>query len=161
MAIIPITRNFTIVPEGTHIFRIYKVEYDAEFGKLQVHFVTAQGITHTERFSFINNDNTTNEAACGAFSSLAMAALNDSSIEAIEHTALVNHYVKAEITHTKSPSKKDPTKTLTFANMGYKWAADGFDTEPCKKALELGNETPTAPTTPKTSPVNLDALLND
>ena len=38
------------------------------------------------------------------------------------------------------PSNKDPNKTVTFANLGDKWAADGFDTTPVKKALTLGTE---------------------
>jgi hypothetical protein len=154
MATIQMTSGFTICPEGKHIFRIYKVDYDKDFGKLVVHLVTAQGITHIERFSLMNNNGEMNDKACNAFSFFAKTALNNFGLEEIDHTDLVNHYIGGEIVHTTSPNRNDPTKTVTFANITNKWVADGFDTEPCKKALELGN----APA--PTSGVNLDNLLD-
>lgn len=160
MATIQMTSGFTVCPEGKHIFRIYKVDYDPEFGKLAVHLVTAQGITHVERFSLMNNNGEMNEKACNAFSFFAKTALNNFSVAEIDHNDLVNHYIGGEITHTKLPNRNDPSKTVTFANITDKWVADGFDTEPCKKALELGN-TPPAPAEPVSSEgVNLDNLLD-
>ena len=45
MAKIQLTQNsFSPVPEGIHVFRIYDVEYDEEFGKIQIYLVNAQGI---------------------------------------------------------------------------------------------------------------------
>ena len=32
MARIPMTSGFTLIPEGTYVFRIYDVCYDDEFG---------------------------------------------------------------------------------------------------------------------------------
>ena len=164
MATIPMTSGFTRIPEGVHIFRIYKVDYNEEFGKLIVHLVTAQGITHQERFSLIGNGGVVNEGACNAFSYFAKTALNDFSITEIDHNDLVNHYIKAEVTHTTQPNRNDPKKTVTFVNLGDKWAADGFDTTPVLKALTLGTES--APSTaPESAPVtgtgalDLDALL--
>ena len=67
-----------------------------------------------------------------------------------------------------SPSKKDPTKTVTYANLGHdKWVANGFDTTPVAKALKLGTEveapkaepTPTVVETPTTTGLDLNALL--
>lgn len=159
MATIPMTSSFTVCPEGVHIFRIYNVDYNEDFGRLVVHMVNAKGITHSERFNLKNADDTFNDKACSAFSFFAKTALNDDSLEEIEHTDILNHYIKAEITHTFVPSTKDPNKTMTFANIGNKWVADGFDTEPCKKALELG----TKPTAPKNTPAqnnNADVDLN-
>ena len=153
MAIIPMTNTFTIVPEGVHIFRIYKVDYDADFGKVTVHLVNAQGLTHKENFCLMKNDGTANEGACAAFSYLAKTALKQYDREEIDHNELVNCYIKAEVKHTVLPSTKDPNKTVTFANLGDKWEADGFDTTPCKRALELGNEPNEAPATaPAVSP---------
>ena len=166
MAIIPMTSGFTVCPEGVHTFRIYKVDYNEEFGKLVVHLVNAQGITHQERFSLMGADGNINEKACAAFSFFAKTALNDFAIEAVDPQTLVDHYIKAEVTHTKAPSTRDPNKTVTFANFGDKWVADGFDTTPVAKALTLGKETsapaPTpapAPTEPTTG-LDLNALLN-
>ena len=158
MATIQMTSGFSICPEGRHIFRIYKVDYDKDFGKLAVHLITAKGITHIERFSLMGANGEMNDKACNAFSFFAKTALNDFSIEEIDHTDLVNHYIGGEIVHTTSPNRNDPTKTVTFANITNKWVADGFDTEPCKKALELGNAS--APAEQPAEGVNLDNLLN-
>ena len=158
MATIRMTGGFAICPEGKHIFRIYKVEYNEEFGKIAVHLVNAQGVTHVERFSLMNNNGDMNDKACNAFSFFAKTALNNFNIEEIDHNDLVNHYIGGEISHTVSPNRNDPTKTVTFANITNKWVADGFDTEPCKKALELGNTV--APVEQPTEGVNLDNLLN-
>lgn len=168
MAIISMTSGFTLCPEGEHIFRIYKVDYDEEFGKLVVHLVNAQGITHQERFTLMGGNGQINEGACTAFSFFAKTALNDFSLEAVDPQMLVDHYIKAEVTHTKLPSNKDPNKTITFANLGDKWTAEGFDTTPVSKALTLGKETatptavPTAQPTPApaTTGLDLNALLN-
>ena len=161
MATIQMTSGFSICPEGKHIFRIYKVDYNQEFGKIAVYLVNAQGCTHVERFSLMNNSGEMNEKACNAFSFFAKTALNNFSVAEIDHNDLVNHYIGGEITHTKQPSRNDPSKSVTFANITEKWVAEGFDTEPCKKALELGS-TPVAPSesTPVSDGVNLDSLLD-
>ena len=166
MAMIPMTSSFTVCPAGVHVFRIYKVEYNEEFGKLIVHLVNAQGITVQERFSLIGADGNPNERACGAFSFFAKTALNNFGIEAVDPQTLVDRYIKAEVTHSVQPNKNDPNKTVTFANLGDKWVADGFDTTPVAKALNLGKEVAApaqpveqAPATPATG-LDLNALLN-
>lgn len=170
MAIIPMTSGFSLCPKGVQIFRIYKVDYNEEFGKLVVHLVNAQGITHQERYSLMGQGGEINEGACNAFSFFAKTALNDFTLEAVDPAMLVDRYIKAEVTHTDMPSNKDPNKTVTFANLGDKWAADGFDTTPVPKALTLGKENanpapavPTAQATTPTAPttgLDLNALLN-
>lgn len=168
MAIIPMTSGFSLCPKGEHIFRIYKVDYNEEFGKLVVHLVNAQGITIMDRFSLMNADGSANERACNAFSFFAKTALNNFSIEEVDPITLVDHYIKAEVTHTETPSNKDPNKTVTFANLGDKWAADGFDTTPVPKALTLGKESETPAPSPVVQPVapaqtglDLNALLGN
>lgn len=164
MATITMTGGFTVCPEGTHIFRIYDVEYDPDFGKLVVSMVNAQGIVQKERFTLINSNNEPNEGACNAFSIFAKNALNNFGLEEIDHTDLIGRYIKCEIIHTTSPSKKDPSKSVTFANTGNKYPADGFDTTPCKKALELGtkkNEVAPPPVeTQDNGSLDLNSLLN-
>ena len=162
MANIQLVNTFSICPEGKHIFRIYKVDYNQDFGKLVIHMVNAQGITHTERFSLMNNNGEMNDKACSAFSFFAKTALNNFSLESIDHQELVNHYIGCEIVHTVVPSTKYPSKTVTFTNTGEKWVAECFDTTPVKRALTLGNEeakTETAPTA-STGEVDLDSVLN-
>ncbi len=168
MAMIPMTSGFALCPKGVQIFRIYKVDYNEEFGKLIVHLVNAQGVTHQERYSLMGADGTINEGACNAFSFFAKTALKDFSLEAVDPATLVDRYIKADVTHTVQPNKNDPTKTVTFVNLGDKWEADGFDTTPVPKALKLGKET-NVPTTPVAQPVanttpatglDINALLN-
>lgn len=161
MANISLTGGFTVCPEGRHIFRIYKVDYNKDFGKLAIYLVNAQGNTHIERFSLMLNSGEMNSKACNAFSFFAKTAMNNFSLESIDHTELIGRYIGGEIVHTTQPNRNDPTKTVTFANIGEKWVAEGFDTAPVPKALSLGTDTTPAPveTTP-TGEVDLNSLLN-
>ena len=168
MATIQMTNsNFTVCPEGRHIFRIYKVDFNQDFGKVSVYMVNAQGITHRENFGLMRADGSMNEGACNAFSFFARTALNDFSREAIDHEELVNHDIGAEVVHTVQPNRNDPSKTVTFANLvGEKWVAEGFDTTPVARALTLGTEAaaptvaPTVEEAPATTTgLDLNALL--
>ena len=170
MATIQMTgNNFTVCPEGRHIFRIYKVDYNPDFGKVVVYMVNAQGNTVIQNYGLMNADGTMNQSICNAFSFFARTALNDFSREAIDHTELINHYIGAEVVHKVIPQKDDPSKTVTYANLyGEKWVAHGFDTTPVAKALSLGTETalPTAPavatpapTQTPTTGLDLNSLL--
>ena len=161
---IPLTSGFTLIPEGVYVFRIYDVKEDDDFGKIEIKLVNAKGATHTERFSLMRQDGEFNEGALNAFCYFARTALNRYDLEEIDAKDLINHYIKAEVVHTESPSKKDPNKTITFANLGEKFPADGFDTEPVEKALTLGNAVsnpkPEVNNAPKPGGLDLDALLN-
>ena len=69
------------------------------------------------------------------------------------------------------PNRNNPEKNITFANLGDKAPADGFDTEPVSRALTIGRDTgnntkaapkATAPKQTATAPkkgLDLDALL--
>ncbi len=176
MARIPMTSGFVLIPEGEYVFRIYDAKYDEEFGKIEVKLVTAQGLTHTERFSIKDANDEWNEKALNAFSYFAKTALNNFGVEDIDPEELIDHYIRAEVVHSDPmPNRNDPTKTVTFANLGDKSPADGFDETPTNKALTLGkNNTvtqpqqtaapkpqaqPTQPTQPKAGGLDLDSLL--
>jgi hypothetical protein len=174
MAKIPLTSGFTLIPEGTYIFRIYDATYDEEFGKIKVKLVTAQGMTHEERFSIKDKNDELNEGALNAFSYFAKTALNDFTAEDIDPDELVDLYICAEVVHNELPSNKNPNKTMKFANLGDKSPADGFDTEPTERAMTLGRgdgekpkAAPSAPPAPKQQAapavqpgtLDLDALL--
>lgn len=139
MARIPMTGGFQIMPEGEHVLKITKAEYEEEFGKAIFVLENAKGQTCQERFSLLNNDNTPNEKALGAFSFFAKTAMNDFDMEDVNPTELVGHYIRAEVIHSKVPSTKDPTKMITFVNLGSKSPASGFDgvTEAAPKAPSL------------------------
>jgi hypothetical protein len=164
------TSGFMVIPEGEYVFRIYDATYDEEFGKIIVKLVTAQGATHTERFSIKDQNDEFDEKALNAFSYFAKTAMNDYSLEDVDPEELIDHYIRAEVVHTKLPSTKDPSKTVTFANLGDKSPADGFDTEATSRALTLGRENSgkaPAATAPKQSTpaaeskkgLDLDSLL--
>ena len=165
MARISLTSSFTPIPEGEYVFGIYDVSYDEDFGKMEVRMVTANGLRYTERFSLKDANDEVNERAMNAFSIFAKTALNDFTAEDIDHTDLIGHYIRAQVTHTTQPSRKDPTKTTTFVNLGRdKEPADGFDTEPSQVALNLMNGGGNAVQTAKkasasASDINLDDLL--
>ena len=158
MARIPMTSGFTLIPTGEYVFLIEDVKYDEKFGTLEVKLVTADGMKHTERFSLMDNNGEANEKALNAFSYFAKTALNDFSVADIDHTDLIGHYIRAEVVHTKMPSRKDPTKTVTFANLGDKAPADGFDEQVAAPAAV----TPAAPAASAgnvVGGVDLNALL--
>ena len=176
MARIPMMSGFALIPEGTYVFRIYDAKYDEEFGKIEVKLVNAAGMTHTERFSIKDKNDEMNEKALNAFSYFAKTAMGDFSLEDIDPEELINHFICAEVVHTKLPSNKDPNKTVTFANLGDKSPAEYFDTEPVARALTLSRDNnggvapktaaapvqqtqPTAPAAQPKKGLDLDALL--
>ena len=124
------TGGFQIMPEGEQVLKITKAEYDEDFGKAIFTLENAKGQTYQERFSLLNQDGSPNEKALGAFSFFAKTALNDFDIEDVDPEELIGHYLKAEVIHNKVPSTKDPTKMMTFVNLGSKSPADGFDGAP-------------------------------
>ena len=142
--------GFQIIPEGTHIFKITGYEWDGDFGKLEFTLETANGYKHTERFGLLNIDGEVNEKANNAYSYFARTALNNPSLDEIEHSDLVGCYIEATVIHDVKPNKNDPAKTVTFVRLGEKKAASGFA------------KTTAAPTTSgvkKSGKVNLDDLL--
>ena len=140
MARIPMTGGFQIMPEGEQVLKVTKAEYDEDFGKLIFTLENVKGQTCQERFSLLNQDNTPNEKALGAFSFFAKTAMNNFDLEDVDPEELVGRYIRAEVIHNKVPSTQDPTKMKTFVNLGSKSPADGFDGAPApaaKPALDL------------------------
>ena len=147
MARIPMTGGFQIMPEGEQVLKITAAEYDEDFGKAIFTLANAKGQTCREQFSLLNQDGTPNEKSMNAFSFFAKTAMNDFDMEDIDPVELVGHYLRAEVIHRTQPNRNDPTKTVTFINLGNKSPADGFDGAPA-----------TAPA-PKASSLDLSALL--
>ena len=143
---IPIVDGFSIIPEGTYVFKITDVTYDETYGKLEVKMKTAKGQKYTERFSLKKSDDSYNDGALSAFSYFAKVAMNNFEMTDIDPNELVGHYMRAEITHQKVESNKNPGKFITFMNLGDKEPTDGFDEEPVGDA-------------PKSNGLNLDDLL--
>lgn len=174
MARIPVVNNFQIVPEGEHVFRIYDATYDEQFGIIEIKMITAEGLTHTERFHIMDSYGQMNDKALGAFSYFAKNAMNNFYMDDIDTEELIGHYIKAEVIHTTSPSRKDPSKMMTFANLGDKSPADGFEKEPCERAKTISRDNTTKPAQAAPAPapaqpaqpapatgLDLDSLLDD
>ena len=149
MARITMTAGFQPIPEGVHVLKITKAEYDVDFGKVIITLENARGQSCQERFSLLNQDNTPNEKALGAFSFFAKTAMNDFDLVDVDPVELVGHYIRAEIIHNKVESKKEPGKMMTFINLGEKSPADGFD-----------GDAPAAPAT-KSAGLDLSALFGN
>lgn len=147
--------GFTVVPEGEHIFKITEVNWDEDFGKLELTLETANGYKHIERFTLLDQNGEVNEKANNAYSFFARTALNNPSLDEIEHTDLVGCYIAAVVTHDVKPSTKDPAKTVTFVKLGDKKPASGFGATTTSAPAEK-TETKT---TKKSNKVNLDELL--
>lgn len=129
--------GFTIIPEGEHIFKVEDVEYDKDFGVIEIHYITKNGMKHKERFNLIGNDGEINQGALNAFSYTARVLMNDFTLKEIDHRDLVGRYMKAEVKHNIVPSSKDPSKNLTFVNLGDKYPADGFEGNSNEKDVSL------------------------
>ena len=156
MALIGLTTGqFTVIPEGTHVFKIVDAEYDA-FGILLVKMQTRDGLTHTERFTLIGEDGEPNQRAVNAFSYFAHTALKDFSLTQIDHTDLIGKFIKCEVKHDTRPNKNDPTKTVTFVRLDKKEPVSGWE----DTSVVAPAPAPAKTNIPmKNGAVDLDALL--
>lgn len=136
MAKIGLTEGFSLIPEGTHVFKITDVKYKEEFGKLEVTMQTQGGSKHIERFFLLKTDGSPNEGAYNAFSYFAKTALQDFSATEIDHTDLIGHFIECDIEHDVQPNKNKPGQTVTFVRMTDKRPSDGWE--------ETGDATPTS-----------------
>ena len=127
MAKIGLSEGFTLIPEGTHVFKITAVNYKEAFGKLEITMQTQSGAKHIERFSLLKTDGSPNEGALNAFSYFAKTALNDFSLTEIDHEDLVGCFIECDVEHDVQPNKNKPDKTVTFARLADKRPSEGWD----------------------------------
>lgn len=119
--------GFSLISEGEHTFKITGVEYDEDFGRMQVQMVNQNGAKHTERYSFLRQNGELNEGAQKAFSFFAKTALNNFDLEEIDSDDLVGCYVKAEIEHVESETISEKTgRPFVNANLNNLQTAVGF-----------------------------------
>lgn len=108
------------IPEGEHLFTVEEVEYDKDFGIMEMELITDDGQKHTEKFHLQDNEGDINQGALNVFSYTARVLMNDFGLKQVDHRALVGRKMIAEVKHNKVKSRKDPNKTLTFVNLGKK-----------------------------------------
>lgn len=141
--------GYSIVPEGVHIFRVDSIDYKEVYGKMEVVLVTKDGIKHTERYGLMDDKGQTNQGAMNAFSYFAKCALNNFDAVEIDLDDLIGRYIEASVTHEQVPKRNGkPGEMSTFARLGDKAPASGFDPAP-----QASEERPSKPT------YDLDSIL--
>lgn len=118
--------GFTLIPEGTHTFKIIGVEYKEDFGKMTVQMQTKSGQKHTERFTLLTAKGEVNEGALRAFTYFAKTALNNFSLDEIDETDLIGCYITATVEHTEYESNKEAGKMLKSARLSDYAVSAGF-----------------------------------
>lgn len=159
MAKIGLTEGFTLIPEGTHVFKITEVNYKEDFGKMEVVMQTAKGQKHIERFSLLNKDGEPNQGGLNAFSYFAKTALDDFTVKDIDDQELVGHFIRCEVEHEEVESNKTPGKMLKFARLGDKEAAYGFDEKEAAPATPKQQSKPVKQEGKKPAAFDLGSLL--
>lgn len=160
MAKIGLSEGFTLIPEGTHVFKITAVNYKEAFGKLEITMQTQSGAKHIERFSLLKTDGSPNEGALNAFSYFAKTALNDFSLTEIDHEDLVGCFIECDVEHDVQPNKNKPDKTVTFARLTDKRPSEGWDErEAPSSPAPASKPAPAASQTAKKPSFDLNALL--
>lgn len=161
MAKIGLSEGFSLIPEGTHVFKITGVNYKEDFGKMEITMQLASGQKHVERFSLLNKDGEPNQGGLNAFSYFAKVALNDFALTEIDHEDLVGCFIRCEVEHEEVESNRTPGKMLKFARLGDKESADGFDEAPAAPAPAAKKEAPATQSKAagKKKPFDLNAIL--
>lgn len=126
MALIKLTEGFSLIPEGTHIFKITGVKHDENFGKVEINMQTQRGQKHIERFRLLNANGSPNEAAYNAFSYFARAVMNNFALEEADPLDFVGKFVEAEVEHEVVPNRDNPDKTVTFIRLSDKRPSEGW-----------------------------------
>lgn len=159
MAKIGLSEGFTLIPEGTHVFKITAVNYKEAFGKLEITMQTQSGAKHIERFSLLKTDGSPNEGALNAFSYFAKTALNDFSLTEIDHEDLVGCFIECDVEHDVQPNKNKPDKTVTFARLADKRPSEGWIEGEAPTPTPATKPAPAASQTSKKPSFDLNALL--
>lgn len=159
MAKIGLSEGFTLIPEGTHVFKITAVNYKEAFGKLEITMQTQSGAKHIERFSLLKTDGSPNEGALNAFSYFAKTALNDFSLTEIDHEDLVGCFIECDVEHDVQPNKNKPDKTVTFARLADKRPSEGWIEGEAPTSTPATKPAPAASQTAKKPSFDLNALL--
>ena len=157
MAKIPLTSGFQLIPEGSHVFQIVKVDYDEDFGKMEVTMLTQDGLQHIERFFLLKKDGSglPNDGAMNAFAYFAHVALNDFSVQEIDEQDLKGCFMRCVVEHEQVESNRTAGKMVTFVRLADKEPADGFD----DIDIPWDDKPAPKPAAKKQSSIDLNALL--
>lgn len=108
--------NFRLMSEGVKSLRISSVELKPKVNPEMMEVVFEDDLGATVRNNYTFDEK--NEIGSFVTSVLLQACFGDiEEFETDEADKLVGCFVEAEIVHSNVPSKKDPSKTMTFANI--------------------------------------------
>ena len=145
--------GFSIIPEGVTTFKVVEVDdskYE-DFGKLAVKMQTADGKTHTERFSLIKKGGELNEGALKAWSYFARTCLNNYQADEIDTQDIVGCYITATVKHEDYEYNKDgETKSGKSARLNDYTVAVGFGSKAADDDIDEDEDSE-----------DLDDFLND
>jgi hypothetical protein len=132
--------GYTMIPEGTYIFKVNKVTYDEDFGDMKIELITKNGLKHTERFGLQTANGEVNEGAMKAFSYTARVLLNNPNLDTIDEQDLVGCYMKATVTHKTSTTVSTKTgKPFVNVVLDDKQSSWGFDADKPQAATTEDN----------------------
>jgi len=124
---IKLSEPFERCPQGHYKMIIEEVEYNEDFGKVNIKLRTEDNHVVNQRFGLKNQDGSVNSGAMNMFSWLARAALGNQVFE-IEPMELIGHYIEADVKHTEVPKRDNPDETTVFINLTNYASSEGFDT---------------------------------
>lgn len=159
MAKIGLSEGFSLIPKGTHVFKITGVNYKEDFGKMEITMQLASGQKHVERFSLLNKDGEPNQGGLNAFSYFAKVALDDFALTEIDHEDLVGRFIRCEVDHEEVESNRTPGKMLKFVRLGDKEPADGYDEAPATTPAPAKAEKSTTAAKSGKKPFDLNSIL--
>jgi len=125
MGMLKLSNGFSVLPEGETVLYVTGVDYDEKWGKIEIHFINADGSKHSERYKIYKDNGDLNEPALNAFSWIARTILNDPSVEEIDPKSLAGHYVACTVYHEQYTGNDG--KARTYAHIKDYDAADAFD----------------------------------
>lgn len=102
--------------------------------------LTKDGKKHTEKFSLLTKNGEVNERAVNVFSSFAKTALNNFSLDEIDHEDLLGCYISGTITHEEFESNKNPGQMRKSAKLNNWTPAAGFGTGEAKSKVKAVEE---------------------
>ena len=119
-------KGFVPIPEGRTIFQVVEVNYDEDFGTMDILLITENGKKQTETFYLLTKDGEVNEKATRAFSYFARVAMNDYDADEVDPDDLVGCFIECDVEHDVKPNKNDPSRTVTFLQLNNWKPANGF-----------------------------------
>lgn len=124
--------SYQKISEGFHVFQVVGVNYDEDFGKLDVTLQNKSGQKHIEKFWLMDISGEPNVKAYWAFSLFAKLCLQDNEVTDIDEKDLIGTFIRAEVKYVEGSKINERTgKKYVNAKLERKEMASSFDGEVC------------------------------